>query len=368
MRHTIVILTQQVDNASVQMIRAALSSTLHGTPYKLHVVAVKTAELTQQGIKIALAHSLWQSSLIPFAEIALVMKRTWGPVRSKALVLCRGLEKQGITVLNGCDYIELTHHKIAQYQHEKLHALFPRSVCFDAAFVATAKGMTDYGCAHVLQQIAEQGLCFPLVFKTSQGCRTDGVYRVDTVEELHQLLGGLFLQLTRNPVHSELTHGLLLQQFIQTDASDIDLAEYYRINLVAGRAQSAMQFQLRWESTTGGYKKLREFREAIDKPIELSFFSEHKLRALEEQCGCPEGVIGVDVLSQQDQFHVLEFNDGPAVSVIVDVAKKNLHAASQTATQACLDFPNAIAAACKQVLLAQLDHAVTTDATSNFTP
>jgi hypothetical protein len=57
------------------------------------------------------------------------------------------------------------------------------------------------------------------------------------------------------------------------------ISNYYRINLVNGKPQSAVQFQLKWQSQNNelAIKKLVPFDNAVNMPVALEFFNKNSL-------------------------------------------------------------------------------------------
>ncbi len=70
-----------------------------------------------------------------------------------------------ISVLNGCDFIAWSHSKVTQYHSLKNLNIIPESIVFN---------LDDQDVTSKLSALG-----FPLVVKTDQGCRTDGVYLVN---------------------------------------------------------------------------------------------------------------------------------------------------------------------------------------------
>ena len=233
--------------------------------------------------------------------------------------------------------------KILQYH--TLPALFPHTVCFDKQFLLQIKNdPLDRAIEKIIDKI--NILQFPMIFKTDEGCRGDGVYLVGSKQDLRNLLQKFMFELQSNS-QSKFRNGFLLQEWVKTHAN-LDISNYFRINIINGKAQSSVQFQLKWEkSDVNNYKKLADFKNAEDKPIDLAVFDSLQLKRVVSACPCQDGVIGADVLyDNENKMHLLEYNDGPAVSAIVDLAQRNNPEINNSAIQQCFNFPDEIAKLC----------------------
>lgn len=139
----------------------------------------------------------------------------------------------------------------------------------------------------VLDKINSQ-LKFPLIFKTDEGCRGDGVYLIESPEELKALIYDLLIESSKMN-DSEFKSGFLLQEFIGSH-NDKAISNYYRINLVNGQPQSAVQLQLQWKKFTNRpYQKLFDFDEAEDKPVPLESFPTEQLKKIANACPYKNG-------------------------------------------------------------------------------
>lgn len=180
------------------------------------------------------------------------------------------------------------------------------------------------------------------MFKTNEGCRGDGIFLVHTKNDLMSLMGKMLSDQTK-----EFKNGFLLQEFISTH-SDPFISNYYRINLVGSRAQSAVQFQILWKKTADSFYKLSDFPEANDMPVDVNSFPAEKLNEIARRCPGKVDGIGIDVvMNTSGKLLLLEYNDGPVVSQIVSLGEKFLTTpACAKAAKACLEFPNEIAKRC----------------------
>ena len=346
----ILILTQDLNNKSVEILKESLQKQAVHSPekdYKVLVWDVNKIIVNNKYISLlSNSNRLNFQSPILISDLALVIKRTWGPIRTKALLICRALEQHGALILNGCEFIGWSHSKIRQYDTLKEWHIFPKTVCFDKQFILSMREKNvDDIVKTILQRISTQ-LNFPLVFKTDEGCRGDGVYLIESSEELKVLIKDILLESSKNK-HSEFNNGFLLQEFIMTDAEK-SISNYYRINLVNGRPQSAVQFQLKWEESNGRpYQKLFDFDGAEDKPVSLEIFDPRRLKKIALACPCQNGVVGVDVACNSGEIWVLEYNDGPMISQIVESAERYQKLQKYTEEVGnCANFPNAIANLC----------------------
>jgi glutathione synthase/RimK-type ligase-like ATP-grasp enzyme len=280
-------------------------------------------------------------------DFDLVMKRTHGPIRKKGLAICKTLEESGVKIVNSCDMIEWTHSKIGQYQDLQLNGddwIFPATITYNAESIESllkhSKEASDTLVDALLETVAPK-LSFPFVLKKDKGCKADGVYLIDSKESFEDLVSKDF---------DSLSKGFLLQEFLPSYDSSY-ISNYFRLNIVDGKIQSAVQFQLSWEPMDGSRAlKLSDFTEADDRPVDLSIFPKESLQRILSACPYFPEVIGIDVMLCNGALYLLEYNDGPAVSIIVDLGKKFL-SLSQDSTQiksaqACLDFARAISQSC----------------------
>lgn len=343
----ILIFTQDVSNKSVELIEAALARAQLNFDLREHYKILKwnvSNLYVENDFLILKSHSNLISirSRIPISDIALVIKRTWSPIRERALHICQILEKRNITILNGCEFIKWSHSKIDQYETLKFNNILPQTICFDRQFISNK---SDEIIIDATFKKIENNLFFPMIFKTNKGSRATGVYLIESEYSLKELIKNHLTELKNNKM-SEFKDGFLLQEFIATHPNP-SISNYYRINIVDGKAQSVVQFQLRWEKVKDfSYKKLVDFKEAMDKPVDLNFFNKNAIEKILYLCPCKNGVIGVDIVCDADnKIYLLEFNDGPIISAIVELAEKN-NSDSHEAVKKCLEFPGSLAKLC----------------------
>lgn len=173
----IVILTQDINNVSVQQIAAALRCNINTKKFQVLILDVNVIS----------ANTLLQAPIHKFSDIAFAIKRTFSPIRNKALAICEKLEEEGVPVFNECAFIRWSHSKIAQYKTSP--HLFPQTVCFDAEFMRSIQDKDEKEVAQkVIKTLGFSKLTFPLVFKTSEGCRGDGIFLVETENALKALM------------------------------------------------------------------------------------------------------------------------------------------------------------------------------------
>lgn len=336
---TILILSQIKQNESVQQITHSLELK------NISDCEVRTWEIKKDTVVEFDEHYIVLSGTerLAYTDITFVIKRTWGPIRNKVLEIYRELERRNISVLNSSEFIAWSHSKVQQYQdlHEK-NLLPPTLVYPDATLKALQQNTKQLDA--ILEQ-AEQQLSYPMVLKTDKGCRGDGVYLIENTQGAKALFQDLFLEFEEKTQHGyEFSSGFILQKFIATH-HDIDISNYYRINIVNNQAQSAVQFQLRWvKHLDRFYKKLQEFKEAERKIIPLEFFASEKLNEIIIGPGYTLGVVGIDVIQTNDQLYLLEYNDGPNISETTFMGREALktQASDVTALQ-CASFADAIA-------------------------
>lgn len=338
----ILILTQALKNESVDLLERSLLDMQNKTDRKYTVlkwaidkVTIKTDTITYDS-----------DVTLPISEIALAIKRTWGPIRTKALLLCQQLEQQGVIILNGCQFIEWTHSKILQYQHLENEHLFPKSLCFNADSIETVTQDNYKKTVKKIMNDAEEHLRFPMVLKTNKGCRADGIFLLKTNHALEELLEELFISMMATP-SLEFREGFLLQEFILTHPNP-SISNYFRLNIVNGKPQSAVQFQLKWQPEGNHlYEKLVDFQGCEDKPINLTDLPISFITKVIQACPCKNGVVGVDLICYQNSRYLLEFNDGPAIALIIELAKTaQLTSETYPGIQACNAFANEIATLC----------------------
>lgn len=356
----ILILTQDPNNQSVALLEKSLKQAQTNLKEKLEILnwdVSKTQMIGDDLCQLSYENFIGVRKIVKISDIALGIKRTWGPIRKQAISICQKLEEKNVPILNGSRFIEWSHSKIDQYETLKNTALFPKTRCFGKEIMAdiyteNVQNKIEQVISHV------QGkLQFPLVLKTDKGCRADGVYLVRSIPVLKELLNELFMQIIKNKTH-EIKDGFLLQEFIVTHPNE-QISNYYRINIVNGEPQSAVQFQLKWSMVKGfSYEKLSDFEGHDDKPMDLSFFPKEDLESIVFRCPCKNGVVGADILYYNDEMYLLEFNDGPVISSIVELSntekptEKNLKA-----IEACRDFPMTIASLClNHIKKRQLNH------------
>src|SRR3989339_869692 len=121
----ILILTQEVNNKSVEMLAKSLREKSYDD-YTILIFDVKCTQIAGDYVLHKPGSNNFSVQSIFIADIALVTKRTWGPIRTIALQLCQQLEKNNVLILNGCQFIQWSHSKILQYH--TLPALFPHTV------------------------------------------------------------------------------------------------------------------------------------------------------------------------------------------------------------------------------------------------
>lgn len=334
----IIILTQDVKNISVQQIENSLKKNIDSN-YQVLICDVNNVGFSGNGL--LLNDSFFNSSSpIPFASIAFAITRTWSAIRSKSLAVSQRLASHGVSIINGCEFIEWSHSKIKQFK--TCSDLFPKTVCFDAEFMKSTK---DKKHDEIIQEVVatvDKNLQFPVVFKTDEGCRADGIFLVQTKSDLSLLM----IKILSTPPE-ESKNGFLLQEFIITNNNPF-ISNYYRVNLVGGHVQSAVQFQMLWRQNADGFYKLSDFPDANDMPIDINEFPAEKLNAI--ICGCRGEIdcVGIDVVKDASgKLLLLEYNDGPVVSQIVSLGEKFLtEPVCSEAAAACIAFPDKIAKRC----------------------
>jgi glutathione synthase/RimK-type ligase-like ATP-grasp enzyme len=355
----VIILTQDVNNGSVDLIKKAI---LAHTKYPVYVMALEKTQIDTEEKCILYQDLPFLQRRIPFSSIACVLKRTWGPQRTPALQKCRTLEEAGVKIVNGCNLIQWTHNKILQYLRYKESNLIPKSICFDADWMKYKK--VDDIPAIISK--AEETLVYPMVFKTAQGCKADGVFRADNRAALIALLTDRF-NAPPNVKIANIRDGFLLQKYIPPIETSDAVSTYYRINIVDHKPQSAVQFQLAWVNNLNQpYHTLSENLDADDKPVNLSIFPEETLQKIIQTAPGHLGVIGIDVMrikkdeeksekkkdKEKCEIVLLEFNDGPGTLVIDDLGRKiSRDSPDRAAAVLCEEFAPETAKYCEAFAL-----------------
>lgn len=341
MKKIIIILTKDITNESVRLIAQNVLAIKDGC-------LVQTLTLNKTKIDTVNQRIIYENPpfrrTILFSDIACVIKRTWGPERTEALEKCQKLEDAGVKIINGCNLIDWMHDKIKQYETLKDSNLFPQSICFDETWM---KQKTLHDINDIIS-IANKALVYPMVFKTAQGCKTDGVFRADNEDALIALLTDR-LNAPQNTPIANIHRGFLLQQYISPTMTSDTISTYYRINIVNNKPQSAVQFQLEWINNTKElyYRLSENMPDADDKPVDLSIFPEEALNQLIQAAPSTLEVIGIDVmLDRQGRLFLLEYNDGPLVSGVVELGKKFSQSATNAAAAACERFAQDIVVYC----------------------
>jgi len=330
----ILILTQALNNQSIDLLEAALQKQYFGHEIKKLEINENVSVIDDKLVrKIPLPYGKVEYEIIPLEQLALVIKRTWGPIRTYALKICKALEQQGVPLLNNCDFVEWSHSKITQ--SETLNAnLLPPTRCYRWADLEEEKFTPDVNA-------------FPCIIKLDRGTRGDGVYRADSPKSLVTTLDSI-KQKHANDSECILGKGILIQSFIPTNA-DISVSDYYRINLVNGQPQSAVRFQLFWVPADDGadWYKLQDNpdnddEEAVDVN-DTTLFPPDQLNKIISACPCQDGVVGIDIVRDREgNLFLLEYNDGPNISQIYELG----NADGSAAEKACFSFPDAHAICC----------------------
>lgn len=344
MTGTILILTQEQGNKSVIELQAALQES------GLNVLVFELTKTRITETSVICENGIYRHTVL-ITDLALVIKRTWGVARIEALIKCKQLAAQGVRILNGCDLVELVHSKIKQYNLLLGREFLPRSICFDVEFIKTHSSRVDF--TDRVKAAIPPDFHYPFVVKISEGCRADGVYRVDTPEGFGEWLQDYQKKLAENKTYE---FGFMLQTYIEPKAGDPSISTYYRINVVAGEPQSALQFQLQWKKTERAYFYLNDqFPEAVDKPVSLGIFDSMQLARIIQALPYRLEMIGIDLMFKGGQMYLLEYNDGPIISLVTSLGAKGLELDPQdAAAQACKNFLVKVVAFASQLARGQI--------------
>jgi len=336
----IVLLSQDKTNKSVRLLASHLEDAVRESSGEVCLWEVKDFKWKDD------RHITNGEEEISLEEIAFVMKRTWGPIREKALTICQDLEKKGVKIINGTGFIEWSHSKIRQYEMlsttGKKH-LLSNTFCVDkTSFEEITSRTPREDIAEAIMKKGEGSVRFPMVLKKDQGCCADGVYLISSLD--------VFKAFVSNNL-TQLQDGFLLQAFVGSHEKN-EISNYFRINAVDGKVQSIVQFQLRWQySDKLQVSQLVDFKEAEDKVIHPTIFPSESLKEMMTACPYYQEVVGIDVMFDGNKMYLLEYNDGPAISVVVDLGVEalKLKALSESQVEAaisCRQFAKAIADFC----------------------
>lgn len=298
-----------------------------------------------------------ESQRFPLNDIALVIKRTLGDANITFLAIAEQLEAQGINILNGFELLNNSFSKINQYNLSRDPTIFPETLCIDNDFFRR-RNMEQATDAEKIQAIINeaqgmQTLTWPLVLKPAQGFRGQGILLIENSETLCNYL----MQLENGTTKLQsllIADGLLLQNLVPTD-EDINRSVYYRVNVVGGRAQSAVQFEFVWAEAEIPNARQLVIRRETERPINLNFFNRQDLERIIAGCNLSDDkVAGIDILfhREENRIYFLELNTTPVIHTIVAHGETLLNAAEHTwpadreAAQCCINFPQAIVQHC----------------------
>lgn len=336
------ILTQSTHNKSVLMIKRALINRLKidqkDKELKVIVWDLENIRIVGGDIVHRPKNSPINSITIPLSDIQMVIKRTWWPNKiSKATNLCTALAESGVKMLNSLSLSEWCNSKILQYRTLENENVFPTSICFDKSFIAENAEMPAIAIAALITQEMSGNLAYPVIFKTDKGCRSKGVFLVESERGLIELIEYL--------KHQKYDGGILLQEFLKTNA-DSAISTYYRINIIDGKAQSAVCFEEMMWIDYEGYEDVKKLivYDGDSRAVSLSEFDSVELGKVIDLCPSRNGVVGVDVVIANNRMYLLEFNAGPGINELVQVARTN--PVDPVAAHAVLCFADAIAASC----------------------
>lgn len=336
MSQIILILTQALKNKSVEMLADSLRES--DKEVLIWEVHPQTIKLSERGIQYTPSDKS-ASIFIDYDDLHLVIKRTWGPIRDFALSVCKSLEEKHVAILNGCKFIEWSHSKIQQYLAFENTGIMPKSICLSADAIAKNYLIPAGELIDILNQLILEQLNYPVILKTDRGCRGDGIYLIDSKNALNELI--------QTEKFSKIFEGgVILQQFIETNL-DREISNYYRINLVNMHPVSAVKFNLIWEvDPSSGVKRLIDADEIQDFPVSVSLFN--NINKLIAACPYEHEVSGIDVVMDLNgNLLLLEFNDGPAISLITELGQRDLHHSERSSEAAqCANFGVMIAEAC----------------------
>ncbi len=138
---------------------------------------------------------------------------------------------------------------------------------------------------------------------------------------------------------------LLAQKYIPSSSDQI--SRYYRVNVVGGKAQSAVCFELMWKYVNNNYQKLSDFDNANDKAVPPGFLDPIQLQNIINACPYPMDVVGLDIMVEGEKLWLLEYNDGPNINLTEKLGEKDQSISHQ-------QFSAAIAEHC--ISLALIDY------------
>lgn len=315
------------------------------------------------------------STSFPFKDIALVIKRTIGYPSDIFLAIAENLSARGIRVLNGYELLNRANSKIGQFNLSTDRAIFPETLCIDNDFFSkkgVEQGTIDEKIQVIIRAIkALDQLKWPLVLKPAKGSRAKGILLIENLETLCSYLRLIENGTTMLQYFMEFD-GFLLQNLVPTH-EDSFKSVYYRVNVVGGKAQSAVRFEYVWqESKTPNTKELVAATEN-ERPINLAFFNQTELKRVITGCNLSQdAVVGIDILvhNTEDRIYFLEFNTTPVIHTIVAQGRKLIYSAEDIsseemeAAECCINFPHAIVQYCLKTASASLDLSIPSPASA----
>ncbi|STX88237.1 ATP-grasp domain-containing protein [Legionella feeleii] len=328
---TIVILTEDASNLSVNLIQKKIATQCLEKQIPLNVLVLEKKEGDDLIVDIsnnALVKrrtGFFQEIVISLQNIAWLMVRTWTDKREPVIELSKILEQSGVPVFDSKLH-EWTLSKIEQYRHLSSR-FFPISLCLDGQWISECS--LEHKNRMISDVLIRAGVIgYPLVIKNSRGSRGTGVYRVHDENALNQFLCDYLSDVINTPSKIK-GSGLILQRHILPPNCPPNRSKYLRVNVVNQEISSVVQFELGWkpvviQETLRLYEKIDDsIPDADDMPVELDDSLQRWYGELASKLPFVLGIVGLDVIQDEEgKLYFLEANCGPNVSLIESLGKK----------------------------------------------
>ena len=165
----ILILTQAIQNKSIDLLKSALQQQidlLHND-ITLLVWEIQSEAIFFENYSIQYRPNQGEIISVDFSDLLLVIKRTWGPIRDLALSICHSLEENDVPILNGCQFISWSHSKIQQYLSMEKYHVIPHSI-----WIEPISSDNNSDTFEKINRAITDNFSYPVVIKTDRGCRS----------------------------------------------------------------------------------------------------------------------------------------------------------------------------------------------------
>eukprot|EP00474_Spongospora_subterranea_P003517 CRZ03975.1 hypothetical protein [Spongospora subterranea] len=232
---------------------------------------VDTGKFELLATKDGLENILYDGVKIEMPDIVLV--RTGAAIDYFGLAVVRQLEKMGVTVLNGCQSIEISRDKLQTMQVMAAHGL-PIAKTLLAKFPINLKVVEDH-------------FVYPIIVKKSSGSQGKGIILVKDHEDLEDLVDLL-----------DPKEPLIFQEFL-SHSKGRDL----RVLVVGGRVVTCMM-----RVANKGFKANVHQGGSV-RPVTISPQVEWLVLEATRLTGLD--IAGVDLLIDKDTYKICEINSSP---------------------------------------------------------